>query len=230
MSSILVRQAAVSRILGRRPCLGTGRAPRRAWGAVRHAALGTFRPAQGARHAARVASRVAYGTRGAQPAACGARCAAPGARRAARGAPCAGRGARGTGRGARGVGRCDAHRVARGAPCGTRRSARSARRRTRGTRRRAAANGHTLLQTPAPRGATKRARRASKPRSGAWGASWGGSRWSMGVKSGWIRGGSGVDQGGGSGVDQGGSGWIRVDQGGSGVANHAWRAESACKT
>ena len=34
----------------------------------------------------------------------------------------------------------------------------------------------------------------------------------MGVKSGWIRGGSGVDQGGGSGVDQGGSGWIRVDQ------------------
>ena len=52
MSRILVRQAAVSRILGRRPCLGTGRAPRRAWGAVRHAALGTFRPAQDARHAA----------------------------------------------------------------------------------------------------------------------------------------------------------------------------------
>ena len=39
-------------MLGRRPCLGTGRAPRRAWGAVRHAALGTFRPAQDARHAA----------------------------------------------------------------------------------------------------------------------------------------------------------------------------------
>ena len=70
----------------------------------------------------------------------------------------------------------------------------------------AGANGHTLLQTPAPRGATKRARRASKPRSGAWGASWGGSRWSMGVKSGWIRGGSG-------GWIRGGSGWIRGDQG-----------------